>query len=127
LPYFILDPRKYLEEVLTAHSNGRPVFLGNPNWGSTELKSASLLIPSDTLVAGIQLTPQGSIPTNWPEAWMDCLFIPTGGTGGKVKFVIHNTKTLRAAAFGLRDALVARGLNPILHGASFTPLITSVD
>ena len=115
------DPKKYLEEVLTAHSNSRPVFLGNPHWGPAELKSASLLIPKGTAVEGINLVPQGMAPTNWPDAWMDCLFIPTGGTGGKVKFVIHNTKTLRAAALGLRDALVARGLSPVLHGASFTP------
>jgi O-succinylbenzoic acid--CoA ligase len=49
------------------------------------------------------------------------VLIPTGGTGGKVKFVIHSAKTLRAAALGLRDALVARGLSPILHGVTCTP------
>ena len=47
--------------------------------------------------------------------------IPTGGTGGKVKFVIHSAETLRAAVLGLRDALVARGLSPILHGVTCTP------
>jgi O-succinylbenzoic acid--CoA ligase len=47
--------------------------------------------------------------------------IPTGGTGGKVKFVIHSAETLRGAALGLRDALVARGLSPILHGVTCTP------
>jgi O-succinylbenzoic acid--CoA ligase len=47
--------------------------------------------------------------------------IPTGGTGGKVKFVIHSGETLRAAALGLRDTLVARGLSPILHGVTCTP------
>jgi O-succinylbenzoic acid--CoA ligase len=47
--------------------------------------------------------------------------IPTGGTGGKVKFIIHSGETLRAAALGLRDALVARGLSPVLHGVTCTP------
>jgi O-succinylbenzoic acid--CoA ligase len=47
--------------------------------------------------------------------------IPTGGTGGRVKFVIHSSETLRAATLGLRDALVARGLSPILHGVTCTP------
>ena len=47
--------------------------------------------------------------------------IPTGGTGGRVKFAIHTPATLRAAALALRDALVARGFRPKLHGAVLTP------
>lgn len=121
LAIFHSDPRLYLKELLMGYTNGRPVFLGNPQWGPAEMKAASLLIPQGTQVEGLNFNPCGSPPKDWPAGWQENLFIPTGGTGGKVKFVIHTTKTLRAAAWGLRDALVARGLSPILNGASFTP------
>jgi O-succinylbenzoic acid--CoA ligase len=47
--------------------------------------------------------------------------IPTGGTGGKVRFAIHDPKSLRAAALSLSEALAARGLPKVIHGASMTP------
>ena len=121
LAVFHSDYKTYLQEVLTAHGIDRPVFLGNPRWEHNEMQAAAHLIPRGTPVAGNNFIPHGPVPINWPEQWADCLMIPTGGTGGKVKFVIHNKKTLRAAAVGLQGALVSHGFSPVLHGASFTP------
>lgn len=121
LAVFHSDYKTYLKEVLAAHSIARPVFLGNPRWENAELQAAANLIPRGTPVVGNTLSPHGPVPDRWPDHWMDHLMIPTGGTGGKVKFVIHNKHTLRAAAKGLQVALEARGLSPVLHGASFTP------
>jgi len=118
---FHADHAAHLREALQAHDAGLPVFLGNPRWAAPELAEASRQIPRGTLIAGLALDPRGLGTCDWPKNWRGRVMIPTGGTGGKVKFVIHSGETLRAAALGLRDTLVARGLSPILHGVTCTP------
>jgi len=118
---FHADHATHLREVLLAHDAGLPVFLGNPRWAAHELAEAARQIPRGTIVQGLALEPRGLGTCDWPMNWRGRLLIPTGGTGGKVKFVIHSAETLRAAALGLRDALGSRGLSPILHGVSCTP------
>jgi O-succinylbenzoic acid--CoA ligase len=118
---FHADHAAYLREALQAHEAGLPVFLGNPRWSAHDLAEAARQIPRGTIVKGEAPEPRGLGTCDWPKNWRGRVMIPTGGTGGKVKFVIHSSETLRAAALGLRDALVARGLSPILHGVTCTP------
>lgn len=118
---FHANHAEHLRETLRAHDAGLPVFLGNPRWATHELTEAARQIPRGTIVKGIALEPRGLGTCDWPTNWRGRVLIPTGGTGGKVKFVIHSAETLRAAALGLRDALVARGLSPVLHGVTCTP------
>ena len=118
---FHADHSEHLRETLQAHDAGLPVFLGNPRWAATEMAEAARQIPRGTIVKGQAPAPRGLGPCDWPQNWRGRVMIPTGGTGGKVKFVIHSAETLRAAALGLRAALVARGLSPILHGVTCTP------
>jgi len=118
---FHADHAAYLREALQAHEAGLPVFLGNPRWSAHDLAEAARQIPRGTIVKGEAPEPRGLGTCDWPKNWRGRVMIPTGGTGGKVKFVIHSPETLRAAALGLRDALVARGLSPILHGVTCTP------
>jgi O-succinylbenzoic acid--CoA ligase len=118
---FHADHAAHLQEALQAHAAGLPVFLGNPRWSEHDLAEAARQIPRGTLVKGNAPEPRGLGTCDWPKNWRGRVMVPTGGTGGKVKFVIHSGETLRAAALGLRDALVARGLSPILHGVTCTP------
>jgi O-succinylbenzoic acid--CoA ligase len=118
---FHADHSAHLQEALQAHDAGLPVFLGNPRWSEHDLAEAARQIPRGTLVKGPAPEPRGLGTCDWPKNWRGRVMVPTGGTGGKVKFVIHSGETLRAAALGLRDALVARGLSPILHGVTCTP------
>jgi len=118
---FHADHAAHLQEALQAHDAGLPVFLGNPRWSEHDLAEAARQIPRGTIVKGRALEPRGLGTCDWPKNWRGRVMVPTGGTGGKVKFVIHSGETLRAAALGLRDALVARGLSPILHGVTCTP------
>ena len=118
---FHADHAAHLREALQAHDAGLPVFLGNPRWSADDLAEAARQIPRGTIVKGGELEPRGLGTCDWPKNWRGRVMIPTGGTGGKVKFVIHSPATLRAAALGLRDALVARGLSPVLHGVTCTP------
>jgi O-succinylbenzoic acid--CoA ligase len=111
----------HLQETLQAHDAGLPVFLGNPRWSEHDLAEAARQIPRGTIIKGPGPEPRGLGTCDWPKNWRGRVMIPTGGTGGKVKFVIHSSETLRAAAFSLRDALVTRGLSPILHGVTCTP------
>jgi len=118
---FHADHAAHLQEALQAHAAGLPVFLGNPRWSEHDLAEAARQIPRGTLVKGKSPEPRGLGTCDWPKNWRGRVMIPTGGTGGKTKFVIHSGETLRAAALGLRDVLVARGLSPILHGVTCTP------
>lgn len=118
---FHADYAAHLHEALQAHDAGLPVFLGNPRWTAHDLAEAARQIPRGTVIKGHAPEPRGLGTCDWPQNWRGRVMIPTGGTGGKVKFVIHSAETLQAAALGLRDALVARGLSPILHGVTCTP------
>ena len=118
---FHADYGAHLQEALQAHDAGLPMFLGNPRWSEHDLAEAARQIPRGTIVKGHAPEPRGLGTCDWPKNWRGRVMIPTGGTGGKVKFVIHSSETLRAAALGLRDALAARGLSPILHGVTCTP------
>jgi O-succinylbenzoic acid--CoA ligase len=111
----------HLREALQAHDAGLPVFLGNPHWAGAERDEAARQIPRGTTILGTTLEPRGLGTCDFPLNWRSRVMIPTGGTGGKVKFIIHAGETLRSAALSLRDALVARGLSPVLHGVTCTP------
>jgi o-succinylbenzoate---CoA ligase len=118
---FHADHAEHLREALRAHDAGLPVFLGNPHWAGAEREEAARQLPRGTTILGATLEPRGLGTCDWPLNWRGRVMIPTGGTGGKVKFIIHSTETLRAAVVGLRDALVARGLSSVLHGVTCTP------
>ncbi|MFY8229345.1 MAG: hypothetical protein ACOVMC_04370, partial [Opitutales bacterium] len=108
---FEAEHAAHLREALRAHDAGLPVFLGNPHWAGAEREEAARQIPRGTTILGTTLEPRGLGTCDFPLNWRGRVMIPTGGTGGKVKFIIHSGETLRAAALSLRDALVARGLS----------------
>ena len=118
---FHADHAEHLREALRAHDAGLPVFLGNPQWVGAEREEAARQLPRGTTILGTFLEPRGLGTCDWPLNWRGRVMIPTGGTGGKVKFVIHSAETLRAAVVALRETLVARGLSPVLHGVTCTP------
>ncbi|MFM7240731.1 MAG: hypothetical protein ACKO3A_01255, partial [Opitutia bacterium] len=103
---FHRDHGAYLSAVAAAWGAEEPVFLGNPDWGPAERAAALQLIPQGTTVVGMELTPTGPAPADWPAGWRGRTMIPTGGTGGRVKFAIHDPNTLAAAVRSLRDGLV---------------------
>lgn len=118
---FEAEHAAHLRSALQAHDAGLPVFLGNPHWAGVDRDEAARQIPRGTTILGTTLEPRGLGACDFPLNWRGRVMIPTGGTGGKVKFIIHSGETLRAATLSLRDALVARGLSPVLHGVTCTP------
>lgn len=121
LAVFHADYAEHLRETLAALDAGIPTFLGNPQWGEAEMREAARQIPADVRVAGKGPIPGGAEPCDWHLGWAGRIMIPSGGTGGRVKFIIHNADTLRVAALSLRDALVQRGFKPTLQCAIVTP------
>ena len=87
----------HLQEALLAHDAGLPVFLGNPRWSEHDLAEAARQIPRGTIVKGHAPEPRGLGTCDWPKNWRTRVMIPTGGTGGKVKFVIHSIVPPRLA------------------------------
>ena len=121
LAVFHSDYAEHLREALAAHDAGIPTFLGNPQWGEAEMREAARQIPAGVNVAGKGPVPVGLGPCDWHLGWAGRIMIPSGGTGGRIKFIIHDVNTLRAAARSLRDALVGQGFSPTLNCAIVTP------
>ena len=93
---FHANHAEHLREALRAHDAGLPVFLGNPHWAGAEHEEAARQIPRGTTILGATLEPRGLGTCDFPLNWRGRVMIPTGGTGGKVKFIIHSGETLRA-------------------------------
>ncbi len=115
------DPAAHLAATLNALDAGEPAFLGNPRWTAEQLDEALRLVPAGAEVVGAVAKPRGMGPCDWPHGWRGRVMIPTGGTGGKVRLVIHDRATLGAAARALAAGLASRGLGAPLHGAVLTP------
>lgn len=118
---FHRDHAAYLAEIAAAWGAEQPVFLGNPQWGPEEMAAAARLMPAGTRVVGADFTPLGPAPADWPASGRGHTMIPTGGTGGTVKFAVHDARSLAAAVRALGDFLGARGLAPTMHTVTLTP------
>ncbi|MDP0495177.1 MAG: AMP-binding protein [Verrucomicrobiota bacterium JB024] len=99
------EPEAFLGGLLAAVAAGAPVFLANPAWRENEwaqvaaqLKPARTWgeVPLPTVADGTALRLSG--PDLRPFAGH--ILIPTGGTGGRVRFAAHTWETLGAAAGG---------------------------
>lgn len=108
---------------------GRPVdlFLFNPNWKESE-ESAALEIASPNWLLenceGRELRRVGSTSTGKHMRIM----IATGGTSGRIRFAIHDWKTLSAAVDGFSrhmdcDRINSHCILPLYHVSGFMQLI----
>ncbi len=103
------DNAAYAGACLAAVTKGAAVWFANPKWGEVERAEARLAMPSEAVWVdeGTRHVRADHASERAPE---DCsafrnphsanLFIPTGGTGGRVRFVRHTPATLAAAAEG---------------------------
>ncbi len=101
------DPGKFMAEFARGVAGYSEVFLCDPAWGETERAQ----------VEQLRQLPMENRFSKTPEGW---LMIPTGGSGGQVKFARHDEQTLTAAVngftrhFGL-EQVNAAGLLPLHH------------
>jgi o-succinylbenzoate---CoA ligase len=95
-------PVDFLAALFGSLLERRPVLLGNHEWGEREWAQAGEILGG----AGILLGAQNRLP-NLPRsigARFDLepgeILIPTGGSGGRLRFTRHTWETLNAAAEG---------------------------
>jgi O-succinylbenzoic acid--CoA ligase len=113
------SPREHLAAAMKAIGEGRTVVLGNPRWSAPDLRDALALLPAGTAAEGRE--ERTTAATAWRAEDAGAVLIPTGGTGGQVRFAVHRRASLRAAALALRDHLESRGARGRLHCVSLTP------
>lgn len=86
--------RSYLERVAEFYGSGRDVFLFNPLWTPDFRENAEALVQNFAAAGNV---PAGRI------------FVASGGSGGKLRFVAHTPKTLEASARALGKMLALPG------------------
>ena len=102
-------PARFMEAFARAAAGDGEVFLCNPDWGALEQRQLAELLSSGPSA--------GFRPPSSEDGW---LMIPTGGTGGRLKFARHDTATITAAVrgfarhFGLPQ-INAVGVLPLHH------------
>ncbi|NEP15944.1 MAG: AMP-binding protein [Leptolyngbya sp. SIO4C1] len=93
------EPSLFLATCWAAGLEGWDVAIANPAWQAREWQQASAQLRPDRC-QGKVLKPGGS---SLPPSPVSRLLIPTGGTSGRVRFVIHTWQTLAIAAQGFID------------------------
>lgn len=101
------DPRRFMTALATATAQGGVVMLAGDTWGENERRQLAALRQLE------QVTPATAAGKGW-------LCIPTGGTGGQLKFARHDEETLSAAVRGFvqhfkMKQVNAAGLLPLHH------------
>lgn len=116
------DPLACLAGFFAASLTGLPVFLGNPHWGEREWQQAMALVRPGVVMGGEveagEMGRQGEGkkgPQHGPT-----IGIPTGGTSGQLKFVLHRWDTLMASVQGFRQYFGSPAVNaycvlPLFH------------
>jgi o-succinylbenzoate---CoA ligase len=128
------EPAVYLASTLLTIEKQRPVVLANPRWGEVERAQAALQIKP-----GLWL---GKKEGRWPNrkpavdfdaaSWPGAIFIPTGGTGGRVRWAVHDWATLASAARALADFLDAVACThvstlPPWHVSGLMPAVRAIE
>lgn len=125
------DAGSFVAAFLALCAEDVDVFLFNPGWGASERAEALRISEIDWLVEDggvLELNSEGG----------ECavgvgfrLMAPTGGTGGRVKFAIHDWASLAAAVDGLRERFDGEALHghcvlPLYHVSGFMQLVRAV-
>lgn len=142
------DPIKFLAGFMAACVAECPVFLGNPYWTEQEWQEAWAIAQPD-LIWGESRMPLGvgeskpqGFSQNPPNPFSELLnratshpltpiFIPTGGSSGKIRFAIHTWDTLMASVQGFRDFFRAETVNaccvlPLYHVSGLMQFLRSL-
>ena len=124
---------QYLAGILAALASNRPVVLANPHWGESECAQAAAQIQPGVWVGKKSAHwPKINVPEFAAKIWSGCVFIPTGGTGGRVRWAIHTWTTLAAAAHALAGFLDAEGCThvstlPPWHVSGLMPAVRALE
>ncbi|MDR1498440.1 MAG: AMP-binding protein [Puniceicoccales bacterium] len=107
------DAAHRIGSMLGALVAGKSAFCDNPHWGETEKREAQTEREA------------------WRNSAQPHLLIPTGGTGGRVRFIAHTETTLSAAANAQNIALGGAPLDtvsplPLWHVSGIMPVLRAL-
>ncbi len=120
------DPARFLAAVAVALSRQLRLFLADPNWRANEWSAIQQQVNPDVVLGRSPLRASGEgDPEGNPEP---AIAIPTGGTGGRIRFAVHTGETLRAGAVGFQRFAGGEVLNccaglPFHHVSGLMPVI----
>lgn len=140
------DPVKFLAQLLAALTTRHcHLFLGNPAWGPAEWQSALTQVQPHLIWGDSKLQELGetlSCPTGGPAPNVlthagvnalpsELLMIPTGGSSGQIRFVMHQGATLLAAVQGFQAYLQVDTVNsfcvlPLYHVSGLMQVLRSL-
>ncbi len=123
------DPVKFLAGFIAAVAADCPVFLGNPNWLDWEWKAALEIIQPHRILHNGQDFP-GNSCQNSPAVIPSGIMIPTGGSSGEIRFVIHTWETLMASVAGFTEYFQLSRVNsfcvlPLFHVSGLMQFLRS--
>ncbi|WP_269541904.1 AMP-binding protein [Cerasicoccus fimbriatus] len=107
------DRVRFLASAFAAIEQGRAVFLASPAWGAHEWRQAEALIPPSAIVWSNSAAAERTFHGNFGEPEPGSILIPTGGTGGRIKFAVHTLATLMASVRGYQAHWSGGALNAI--------------
>ena len=97
------EPIDFLAGFLAACTAQCPVFLGNLRWATQDWQQVLQKIQPDLIWGQVPIDPLPHLPPPSPvePGW---ILIPTGGSSGEIRFVIHTWQTLTASVSGLMQS-----------------------
>ncbi|GFE68570.1 2-succinylbenzoate--CoA ligase [Chroococcus sp. FPU101] len=127
---FLAESNSYLflTAFVAAVASESSLFLCNPDWKEQEWQQVYQLVSPD-LVVGV--SPK-NIPKNIADKsnLLNKIMIPTGGTSGQIKFVIHTWETLEASVRGFQEYFAVNQVNsccilPLYHVSGLMQFLRS--
>lgn len=120
-----LDPVEALAATFAAIIRKGRVFLGNPQWQTSEWIAASDMASFDRVYGVCQVRSERTEPR---YVGPPLIMIPSGGTSGKTRFCVHTVDTLSAAVENLWSYHEGRSLSSIsvlgvFHVSGLMPVV----
>jgi o-succinylbenzoate---CoA ligase len=122
------DPLHFLASFIAASTARCPMFLANPAWTKAEWQQVFRQVNPD-LIWGT--TPLNSLQIDSPPLPPGWIMIPTGGSSGKVRFVIHTYETLLSSVMGFYGYFQVEQVNsycvlPLYHVSGLMQFLRSL-
>ena len=125
------EPMAFLATFLAAVVAKCPVFLCNPKWVKAEWEQVFKIVHPDVIFGNLEEFNPSYIQTNsavpTPHA---SIMIPTGGSSGNLRFVIHTWQTLTASVRGFQQYFNIKQVNsfctlPLYHVSGLMQFVRS--
>ncbi len=126
------DTLQFIASFTAAVTANCHVFLCNPNWKSSEWEQVWQLVKPDLIIGvGLPFYSVDNSLSSPPVTGSGLIMIPTGGSSGKIRFVMHTWETLTASAKGFYKFFNEQTINsfcvlPLYHVSGLMQFIRSL-